>query len=109
MSAPIPPTLGSVAGIALHSDIRTQVHITFSVPPQSTDDALALADAITQLGPTALAILAVMAQRLADGARQYADKPGGGDFSPTRDYRREEFEELLDARVYQLAGEVLKR
>lgn len=88
--------------------MRTDVHVTFSVPPGRTDDALALADAISQLGPTALAILTLEATRMADGARAYADQPGGGDFSRERDYRREELEERIDARLYQLADEVLR-
>lgn len=71
----------------------------------STTDAERITRAMAHLGPRALKVLRVTAERLAEGASAYAHQPGGGDFSPTRNYRKEGLMELIDFTIYERIDE----
>ncbi len=71
------------------------------VDPDGMALLLKIANGVAELGPTGRRILGMLCDRLVAGRRLYAD-----DFDRKRNWPRETSEELADAVIYLLCGQV---
>jgi hypothetical protein len=84
-----------------YDDWTALLAIARRVDPDGMATLLKVAQAFSEIGPTGRKILGMLADRLAAGRRLYAD-----DFDRKRNWPRETSEELADAVIYLLCGQI---
>jgi hypothetical protein len=84
-----------------YEDWQSLLTIARRVDPDGMALLLKLANGVAELGPTGRRIIGMLCDRLVAGRRLYAD-----DFDRKRNWPRETSEELADAIVYLLCGQL---